>query len=179
MSVFFSVHAKFYLDVPVYKMKELADASRILISRKLLTYDDTIGGVILAVKNATPVNPYAKVYADTPAIHVQMEADFLVFKPNKGTLIPAKVDHVTANSVNLTVLGVFTANIDMNHLKQNWVFSRTLWRNGDESFGEGDTLQVEILEAIPSSTGFDFSVKFHQKISSEEANEEQEAEAEE
>ena len=179
MSVFYSVHAKFYLDVPVYKMKELKDASRILITRKLLTYDETIGGVILAIKNATPVNPYAKVYADTPAIHVQMEADFLIFKPDKGTILPAKVDHVAANSVNLTVLGVFTANIDMADLKNNWVFSRTLWRNGNESFGEGDSLQVEVSEITPSSSGFDFNVKFYKKIASEEAVEEQEAQAEE
>ena len=165
MSVFSQVHAKFYLDIPVYKMNELKESTRYLISRKLFQYDDTLNGVILAFKNAAPVDRFARFYADTPSIHMQMEADFIVFKPKIGTILPAKVTFVTANSVTLSVLGTFTANVDVSELKKDWSFSRSVWRKGADSFGENDTLQVSITESIPTSNGLDFTVNVIKKLS--------------
>lgn len=179
MSAFSQVHAKFVLDIPVYKMNQLKEASRILLTRKLLHYDQTLGGVVLAFKNTTPCGNFAKFYADTPAIHMQMEADFLVFKPIKGITLPAKVTFVNSSSASLTVLGAFTANADLTDLKQNWSFTNSMWRKGSESFGEGDTLEVALVESIPTATGLDFNVKVIKKLSSASTEEAEEAPAEE
>lgn len=174
MSAFSQVHAKFYLDIPVYKMNDLKEGTRRAITNKLLTYDETLKGVILGFKNSTPCSQFAKFYADTPAIHMQMEADFLVFRPIKGTTLPAKVTFVNSTTASLTVLGAFTANADLADLRQNWSFSNSMWRQGPECFGEGDTLEVQLVDYIPTSTGIDFNVKVIKKLSAAATTEEAE-----
>lgn len=164
MSVFVQVRAKVTVDIPVWRMGGLKDATKLILLNKLLTYDDTLEGVILGIKNTNPESPYSKFYADTPAIHQTIEGDFLVFRPKTGCILPAKVTFVSSSSLTLTVLGYFTGNVETAELKRDWTFSKNNWKKGSDEFAEGDEVQVEVVRASPSVNGLDLTVKVLSKL---------------
>lgn len=168
MSVFSQVRARTTVDIPVWRMGSLKEATKLILMNKLLTYDDTLEGVILGIKNISPVQPFSDFYADTPAFHQTMEGDFLVFRPRKGCILPARVTFVSASSLTLTILGYFTGNVELNELKHDWTFTKNMWRKGADAFGEGDEVSVEITRATPSINGMDLNVKVLSKLANTE-----------
>lgn len=156
MSCFSLIKYRTTINLELYKVNELKKYTKEAILERLFQYDDNLQGIPIYINNVEPLD-YPKHYADQPAIHVKVQADFLLFSPNIGGLIPVKVNNVTGNSVNVEFLGTFTGSIDMTTLKKNWTYSEKQWMKGQYSFTEGSTIEVQILEYSPSySSGITF-----------------------
>jgi len=164
MSAFEEVHAKFYVDLPMYQIGNLKQAAKSEIIQKLLTYDDTIEGSILGFKNIKPTEPFCKVYADGPALHVQLEADFMVFKPKVGCVLPGKVSFISSSSLNLLVLGKFNATVDFSEFSKKWSFQQQCWECGEVQINNGDVLLLTVLDVITDSEGPSMTVRVEKKL---------------
>jgi len=159
MSVFLNVKAKFYVDLPQYEIGNLSMATKIDIAGRLLKYDATLGGIILAYKNVMPLQKLAFCYADSPFLHIPMEATFLVFRPVKDCQLPGTVTYISQSAVSLQIFDYFEANLDIEDLKTKWTFDDNKWYRNREYFGEGDNLVVKVTQIFPSPDGISLEVQ--------------------
>jgi hypothetical protein len=163
MSVFKHVTAKFYVDIPASQMGRLRDAAKVKITERLFKHDPDLQGIVLAYQKVRPLSPFVSFYADHPFCHIQMEGEFLVFKPFVGARLPAVVTFLTASAVCLQICDFFPAFIEFEELKSVWHFSGDVWVKGEDSFGKGDTVIVEVKETRPATEGMALEVRILRK----------------
>ena len=166
MSVFKKVTVTFSVDMRFDG--KLKDTAKSEIVDKLMEHVQELDGTILAYKNTRPVQKYAHCYADTPACHILMQADVLLFRPYPGVQLPATVTYVSSSCVSLQVLDTFHGFVDMAELREQWKFDNEslVWyrSNPDETFGAYETVVVEVVKVAPAKeNGVSLQVKIVRK----------------
>ena len=175
MSVFLHIKAKFYVDLPHYEMNNLVMGAKLDIAGRLLKYDPSLEGIILAYKDVKPLQRTAFCYADSPYLHIPMEATFLVFRPVIGCHLPGTVTYISQSAVSLTIFDYFEANLDIADLRTNWSFENNQWYQNRVSFVEGDVLVVRVTQVLPTPDRVTFEVQIVGKSASpSKPNDEQE-----
>ena len=155
MSVFKKATVTFSVDMRFWAIGCLKQTAKSEITEKLMEHVQELDGTILAYENVRPVQKFARCYADTPACHIEMQADVLLFKPYKGAQLPATVTYVSSSCVSLEVLDAFQGYVDISELKEKWTFDgdAMAWRNNDtgETFGAYETVVVEVIDSSPTN----------------------------
>ncbi|KAH0786348.1 DNA-directed RNA polymerase I subunit RPA43 [Histomonas meleagridis] len=158
MSVFKKITAKFYVDLAQYYIGELKKAARLEVTSRLLKYDPILKGTIISFSKVMPISKDEKqlcsfVYADSPFVHIQMQAEFLVFKPYPGCLLPATVAYSTSSALSLIIFDYFQGTVDLNEHKKDWSFQQGKWYRGSESITENDVVVVRVTDVQPNTDG--------------------------
>ena len=162
MSMFKNVTASFNVDLRMFEMGQLKQAAKAKIAENIVKYVQELDGTVLSYERVRPVGKYMYVYADTPALHMRMTGDILVFRPYKGCRLPATVTYVSSSAVSLQVLDNFQGYLDISAHKEMWKFEEDRWYklDGNESFGRYETVVVEVVDVTPMETnGVSFEVK--------------------
>ncbi|CZT16177.1 uncharacterized protein RCC_02019 [Ramularia collo-cygni] len=132
------------------------------ISPHLLTYYAPFNGVLLAFSNprisetpdeapssdtvlAKSINEYAVTY-------VWLTADFLVFRPEKGTVLEGAVNVVNEGMVGLICYNYFNVAVPREQLPKGLMWDGEGWLAGEERVEVGRKVKAKVLDFEASGT---------------------------
>ncbi len=130
VSPFYQQTSSFYLPLPPISQKHaLQGICAEHISPLILTYYPPFHGVVIAYSNARlstdpqteASNPaYARAIDEYASSYVWFTADFVIFKPRRGTVIDGYVNLQSESTIGLLCLNFFNASIERRRLPKEW-----------------------------------------------------------
>lgn len=82
-----------------------------IVRSKVGFYDIHLDGIVLDVKNIKVLGNTGAMRADDARIHVNINADVYVFKPEEGAELTGVVKHIGPHQVGVILYRVFNANL--------------------------------------------------------------------
>ncbi|KAM7373102.1 hypothetical protein PAMP_007982 [Pampus punctatissimus] len=136
-----NTHRRHVALPPLYLNKKRTGIQEEL-EAELLRFSESLKGVPLAYDNIRIVGQNGRIYDDSGYIHMDIEANFIVFQPTKGQKLLGKVNKLGVNHVGCLVHGCFNASIP----KPNLVSVET-WRDTGPRIGTELEFEVTALDA--------------------------------
>ncbi|KAF1419456.1 DNA-directed RNA polymerase I subunit RPA43, partial [Spheniscus mendiculus] len=84
---------------------------RAQLDAELLRYSDSLQGVPVAYDNIKVVGELGDIYDDQGFIHLNIEADFVIFSPKKGKKLVGVINKVAPSHIGCLIHGCFNASI--------------------------------------------------------------------
>ncbi|XP_060948647.1 DNA-directed RNA polymerase I subunit RPA43 [Limanda limanda] len=112
------------------------------LEAELLKFSQSLKGVPLAYDNISIVGQHGDIFDDSSYIHMDIEANFIVFQPTKGQKLLGKVNKLGVSHVGCLVHDCFNASIP----KPNLVTMET-WRDAGPRIGADLEFEVTALDA--------------------------------
>lgn len=94
---------------------------------------------------AKSINEYAVTY-------VWLTAEFLVFRPEKGTILEGAVNVVNEGMVGLICYNYFNVAISREQLPEGWMWDGEGWVVGEERIEVGKSVKAKVLDFEASGT---------------------------
>ncbi|XP_046750962.1 DNA-directed RNA polymerase I subunit RPA43 [Diprion similis] len=104
---------------PFY-LGNLNAALKEILGSTLNSYDAKLKGIILSYKNPKILNKVGPILYDTCFIHVDIEADFYIFRPNIGDELKGIVNKKSQDHVGILLNKVFNVSIPRPDEDDNW-----------------------------------------------------------
>ncbi|XP_017111387.1 DNA-directed RNA polymerase I subunit RPA43 [Drosophila elegans] len=82
-----------------------------LIRTKVGFYDVSLNGIVLGIQNIKVLGNTAGLRADDPSMHLAINADFYVFRPEAGAILSGVVRHISKSTVSAVIYRVFNTSI--------------------------------------------------------------------
>ncbi|KAM7384158.1 hypothetical protein PAMA_011483 [Pampus argenteus] len=136
-----NTHRRHVALPPLYLNKKRTGIQEEL-EAELLRFSESLKGVPLAYDNIRIVGQNGRIYDDSGYIHMDIEANFIVFQPKKGQKLLGEVNKLGVNHVGCLVHGCFNASIP----KPNLVSVET-WRDTGPRIGTELEFEVTALDA--------------------------------
>ncbi|XP_074127256.1 DNA-directed RNA polymerase I subunit RPA43 [Sminthopsis crassicaudata] len=119
---------------------------RQLLDQELLRYSESLRGVPVAYDNLRIVGELGDIYDDQGHIHLNIEADFVIFCPERGQKLLGKVNKVAPSHLGCLVHGCFNASIPKpEHM------AAEQWQG--LHFSVGDELEFEVARLDSDAAG--------------------------
>ncbi|XP_037710045.1 DNA-directed RNA polymerase I subunit RPA43 [Drosophila subpulchrella] len=83
----------------------------LLIRTRVGFYDANLDGILLGIKNIKVLGHTAGLRADDPIMHLIINADFYVFRPEVGAILSGVVQHISKYQVAAIIYRVFNTAI--------------------------------------------------------------------
>ncbi|XP_057683564.1 DNA-directed RNA polymerase I subunit RPA43 [Corythoichthys intestinalis] len=116
------------------------------LQAELLKFSPSLQGVPLAYDDIRIVRSYGDIFDDSGYVHMDIEANFIIFQPKKGQRLLGKVNKLAASHAGCLVHGCFNASIP----KPNLVSVDT-WREAGPQIGT--ELEFEVIALDADSAG--------------------------
>ncbi|XP_061681581.1 DNA-directed RNA polymerase I subunit RPA43 [Syngnathoides biaculeatus] len=116
------------------------------LQAELLKFSPRLQGVPLAYDNIQIVRHFGDIYDDSGYIHMDIEANFIIFQPKKGQRLLGKVNKLGVSHVGCLVHGCFNASIP----KPSLVSVDTWWEAGPRI---GSELEFEVIALDADTAG--------------------------
>ncbi|NXN57089.1 RPA43 polymerase, partial [Rynchops niger] len=84
---------------------------RAQLDTELLRYSESLQGVPVAYDNIKVVGELGDIYDDQGFIHLNIEADFIIFSPKKGKKLVGIINKVAPSHIGCLIHGCFNASI--------------------------------------------------------------------
>ncbi|NWY04974.1 RPA43 polymerase, partial [Nothoprocta ornata] len=84
---------------------------RAQLDAELLRYSESLQGVPLAYDNIKVVGELGDIYDDQGFIHLNIEADFIIFSPKKGKKLVGVINKIAPSHIGCLIHGCFNASI--------------------------------------------------------------------
>ncbi|KAM6904327.1 DNA-directed RNA polymerase I subunit RPA43 [Lycodopsis pacificus] len=136
-----NTHRRHIALPPMYLNKKRTGIQEEL-EAELLKFSRSLKGVPLAYENISIVDQHGNIYDDSGYIHMDVEANFIVFQPEKGQKLLGEVNKLGVSHVGCLVHGCFNASIP----KPNLVSVET-WRDAGPRIGAEMEFEVTALDA--------------------------------
>ncbi|XP_031709926.1 DNA-directed RNA polymerase I subunit RPA43 [Anarrhichthys ocellatus] len=136
-----NTHRRHVALPPIYLNKKRTGIQEEL-EAELLKFSRSLKGVPLAYENISIVGQHGNIYDDSGYIHMDIEANFIVFQPEKGQKLLGEVNKLGVSHVGCLVHGCFNASIP----KPNLVSVET-WRDAGPRIGAEIEFEVTALDA--------------------------------
>ncbi|CAM4639600.1 unnamed protein product [Leuciscus chuanchicus] len=130
---------------PVYLRKKRLGIQEEL-NAELLKYSGSLNGVPMAYDNIKIVGQNGDIYDDQGFIHFNIEASFVIFKPQIGSKLVGVINKMGAGHVGCLVHGCFNASV----VKPN-LLSPEQWR--DSGLSVGQSLEFEVFKLDAEAAG--------------------------
>lgn len=130
---------------PVYLRKKRLGIQEEL-NAELLKYSGSLNGVLMAYDNIKIVGQHGDIYDDQGFIHFNIEASFVVFKPEIGSTLVGVINKMGVGHVGCLVHGCFNASV----MKPN-LLSPEQWR--DSGLSVGQSLEFEVFKLDAEAAG--------------------------
>ncbi|CAL1584528.1 unnamed protein product [Knipowitschia caucasica] len=131
-----------HIALPPLHLHKKRTGIRQELDTELLKFSHRLSGVPLAYDDIRILGQQGDIFDDSGYIHLNIEANFIVFQPKKGQTLLGKVNKLGANHVGCLVHGCFNASI----LKPNLVSMET-WRYAGPQIGSELMFDVTALDA--------------------------------
>ncbi|XP_061738791.1 DNA-directed RNA polymerase I subunit RPA43 [Nerophis ophidion] len=109
---------------------------------EMLKYSPRLEGVPVAYDDLRIVGPQGSIYDDSGYIHMDIQANFIIFQPTKGQRLLGKVNKLGVSHVGCLVHGCFNASIPRPNL-----VPVEIWRDGGPRIGAELKFEVTALDA--------------------------------
>ncbi|XP_059205122.1 DNA-directed RNA polymerase I subunit RPA43 [Centropristis striata] len=136
-----NTHRRHVALPPMYLNKKRTGIQEEL-EAELLRFSQRLKGVLLAYENIRIVGQHGGIYDDSGYIHIDIEANFIIFQPQRGQKLLGKVNKLGVSHVGCLVHGCFNASIP----KPNLVAVET-WRDAGPRIGADLEFEVTALDA--------------------------------
>ncbi|XP_030376805.1 DNA-directed RNA polymerase I subunit RPA43 [Scaptodrosophila lebanonensis] len=114
------VNTDMHLSMGPYGMADFKHAlHELLIRTKVGIYDANLNGIVLGIKNIKLLGNSAALRADDPSIHLLINADFYVFRPEAGAVLSGIVRHISKHQVSAVLYRVFNTKIRFTNRKMH------------------------------------------------------------
>ncbi|TRY72873.1 hypothetical protein DNTS_021694, partial [Danionella cerebrum] len=123
---------------PVYIKKKRAGIEHEL-NKELLKFSSSLNGVPMAYSEIKVVGKHGDILDDQGFIHLNIEASFVIFKPESGSKLVGVVNKLAVGHVGCLVHGCFNASV----VKPSGL-SPEQWRNS--GFSIGHNLEFEVFK---------------------------------
>lgn len=130
VSPFHQQTSSFYLPLPPISQKHaLQGICAEHVSPLILTYHPPFHGVIISYSNArlstdpqtdAPNPAYSRAIDEYAPSFIWLTADFVVFKPSRGSVIEGYVNLQSESTLGLLCLNFFSASIEKKRLPKEW-----------------------------------------------------------
>ncbi|CAN9503888.1 unnamed protein product [Ophioblennius macclurei] len=131
-----------HLSLPPVYLKKKRTGIREELETELLRFSHRLNGVPLAYDNVKILGRHGDIFDDSGYIHMDIEANFIVFQPKKGQKLLGQVNKLGVSHVGCLVHGCFNASIP----KPNLVTMET-WRDFGPRIGAELEFEVTALDA--------------------------------
>ncbi|XP_033831415.1 DNA-directed RNA polymerase I subunit RPA43 [Periophthalmus magnuspinnatus] len=131
-----------HIALPPLYLNKKKTGIREELDTELLKFSQSLSGVPLAYDNIRIVGHQGDIYDDSGYIHLNIEANFILFQPKKGQTLLGMVNKLGVNHVGCLVHGCFNASIP----KPNLVSMET-WRDAGPQIGSELEFDVTTLDA--------------------------------
>ncbi|KAL6099922.1 polr1f [Pungitius sinensis] len=135
-----SAHRRHVALPPVYLNKKRTGIQEEL-EAELLKFSQRLQGVPVAYENIRIVGHHGNIYDDSGYIHMDIEANFIIFEPLKGQKL-GRVNKLGVGHVGCLVHGCFNASIPRPNL-----VSVPTWRDAGPRIGSEMEFEVTALDA--------------------------------
>ncbi|KAM8840948.1 DNA-directed RNA polymerase I subunit RPA43 [Spinachia spinachia] len=136
-----SAHRRHVALPPVYLDKKRSGI-REELEAELLKFSQSLQGVPVAYENIKIVGHHGNIYDDSGYIHMDIEANFIIFEPLKGQKLVGRVNKLGVGHVGCLVHGCFNASIPRPNL-----VSVPTWRDEGPRIGSEVEFEVTALDA--------------------------------
>ncbi|XP_037119335.1 DNA-directed RNA polymerase I subunit RPA43 isoform X2 [Syngnathus acus] len=136
-----NTHRKHVVLPPMYLNKKRT-ALREELKAELLKFSPSLQGVPLAFDNIQLMSHYGDIYDDSGYIHMDIQANFIIFQPQAGQRLLGKVNKLGVSHVGCLVHGCFNASIPKPTL-----VSVDTWRDAGPKIGAELEFEVNALDA--------------------------------
>ncbi|XP_034017135.1 DNA-directed RNA polymerase I subunit RPA43 [Thalassophryne amazonica] len=126
---------------PMYLQKKKTGIQQEL-GAELFKFSHSLKGVLLAYDNIRIVGHHGDIYDDSGYIHMDVEAEFIVFQPKRGQKLLGKVNKLGVSHVGCLVHNCFNASIPKPSL-----VSVDTWRDAGPRVGAELEFEVVSLDA--------------------------------
>ncbi|XP_020014466.1 DNA-directed RNA polymerase I subunit RPA43 [Castor canadensis] len=116
------------------------------LDAELLRYSESLLGVPIAYDNIKVVGELGDIYDDQGHIHLNIEADFVIFCPEPGQKLMGTVNKVSSSHIGCLVHRCFNASIPIPEQ-----MSAEQWQNLD--INVGDELEFEVFRLDSDAAG--------------------------
>ncbi|XP_073319601.1 DNA-directed RNA polymerase I subunit RPA43 [Pagrus major] len=131
-----------HISLPPMYLNKKRTGIREELEAELLRFSHSLKGVPLAYDNIRIMGQNGHIYDDSGYIHMDIEANFVVFQPRKGQKLLGKVNKLGVSHVGCLVHSCFNASIP----KPNLVSVET-WRDAGPRIGAELEFEVTALDA--------------------------------
>ncbi|NXD20041.1 RPA43 polymerase, partial [Spelaeornis formosus] len=122
---------------------------RAQLDAELLRYSESLQGVPVAYDNIKVVGELGDIYDDQGFIHLNIEADFIVFSPKRGKKLVGVINKVAPSHIGCLIHGCFNASIPKPEQ-----MSVVQWQ--ELGFKIGDELKFQVLHLDSDTAGVFF-----------------------
>ncbi|NWV67956.1 RPA43 polymerase, partial [Malurus elegans] len=122
---------------------------RAQLDTELLRYSESLQGVPVAYDNIKVVGELGDIYDDQGFIHLNIEADFIIFSPKKGKKLVGVINKVAPSHIGCLIHGCFNASIPKPEQ-----MSIVQWQ--ELGFKIGDELKFQVLHLDSDTAGVFF-----------------------
>ncbi|NXU04504.1 RPA43 polymerase, partial [Buphagus erythrorhynchus] len=122
---------------------------RAQLDAELLRYSESLQGVPVAYDNIKVVGELGDIYDDQGFIHLNVEADFIIFSPTKGKKLVGVINKVAPSHIGCLIHGCFNASIPKPEQ-----MSIAQWQ--ELGFKIGDELKFQVLHLDFDTAGVFF-----------------------
>ncbi|XP_002751566.1 DNA-directed RNA polymerase I subunit RPA43 [Callithrix jacchus] len=116
------------------------------LDAELLRYSESLLGVPIAYDNIKVVGELGDIYDDQGHIHLNIEADFVIFSPEPGQKLMGIVNKVSSSHIGCLVHGCFNASIPKPEQ-----LSAEQWQTMEINMG--DELEFEVFRLDSDTAG--------------------------
>ncbi|XP_029672972.1 DNA-directed RNA polymerase I subunit RPA43-like [Formica exsecta] len=92
-----------------------------ILKSSLNSYDKELNGFLLAFKNPKLLSNFGELLYDSPFIHVDIEADFYLFRPMVGSFLKGIVNKKGLDHIVVLVHKIYTISIPKPDNKEEWL----------------------------------------------------------
>ncbi|NXX18251.1 RPA43 polymerase, partial [Podargus strigoides] len=122
---------------------------RAQLDAELLRYSESLQGVPVAYDNLKVVGELGDIYDDQGFIHLNIEADFVIFSPKKGKKLVGVINKVAPSHIGCLIHGCFNASIPKPEQ-----MSVVQWQ--ELGLKTGDELKFQVLHLDSDAAGVFF-----------------------
>ena len=148
------------MHLPPATLNDVGAGISEVLNRRLMKYDETIGGVMLSYSNVTLSKDRGAIFNELPNIMFEVNVEAVIFGPRPGCRLLGKVNKISRNHVGMLVGGVFNASVSSDKISKDLQYDAELdtWcdnrpgTNAPGALSLGDNLSF-VAERIQSSGG--------------------------
>lgn len=110
-----------HLALPPKYIGDIRTGVKEQLSSELKLYSEKLDGVVIAFDNVKVLQPVGTIMDSQPWIHIDVQADFVIFKPIRGSVLKGTVNKLGSDHIGCLVHNCFNASIPKPFGSQlNW-----------------------------------------------------------
>ncbi|KAI4818249.1 hypothetical protein KUCAC02_011599 [Chaenocephalus aceratus] len=137
-----TTHQYGHIELPPMYLRQERTGIQEELEGELLKFSQSLEGVPLAYENISILGHHGSIYDDSGYIHMNIEANFILFQPERGQTLLGNVNKLGVSHVGCLVHGCFNASIPRPNL-----VSVETWRDAGPRIGAELEFEVTALDA--------------------------------